>query len=68
MPAQQVPTVVFMNGKPMRHGVVERSYDKLRAIIQLYVLHKQEDRRIVWPSVVPFRSIEQHLHHIHTTT
>ena len=59
MPMQQVPTVVFVNGKPIHHGVVERAYEKLRAIIQLYVLHKQEARRILWPSVVSSSSIEQ---------
>ena len=64
---QQVPTVVFVNGKPVHHGVVERAYDKLRAIIQLYVLHKQEDRRILWPSVVSFSPIEQPDLHMHTT-
>ena len=67
MPMQQVPTVVFVNRKPIHHGVVERSYEKLRAIIRLYVLHKQEARRILWPSVVSFSSIEQPVHHIHTT-
>ena len=46
MPMQQVPTVVHMNDAPVHHGVVERAYEKLRAIIQLYVLHKQEDRRL----------------------
>ena len=61
---QQVPSVVFVNGKPVHHGVVERAYDKLRAIIQLYVLHKQEDRRLLLPSVV---STEHQLHHIHMT-
>ena len=64
---QQVPTVVFVNGKPVHHGVVERAYDKLRAIIQLYVLHKQEARRILWPSVVSFSHIEQPDLHMHTT-
>ena len=42
---QHVPTLVHgPGGSPLHHGVVERHYDKLRAIIQLYVLHKQEDR------------------------
>ena len=64
---QQVPTVVFSKGKPVHHGVVERDYDKLREIIQMYVLHKQEDRRLVWPPVVQFSPIDQHNHHIHMT-
>ena len=32
------------DGRPVHHGIVERCYDKLRAIIQLYVLDKQEAR------------------------
>ena len=45
---QQVPTMVQgADGRPLHHGVVERSYNKLRAIIQMYVLHKQEDRPCV---------------------
>ena len=45
---QQVPTLVQgPSGRPLQHGVVERHYDKLRAIIQLYVLLKQEDRACV---------------------
>ena len=61
---QQVPTVVHMNGRPVHHGVVERAYDKLRAIIQMYVLHKQEDRRLLLPHGVSLSSIEQHMHRI----
>ena len=68
MPMQQVPTVVHINGKPVHHGIVERAYDKLRAVVQLYVTHKQEDRRPLWPLDVSFSSIEQHMHHTHTTT
>ena len=64
MPMQQVPTVVHMNGRPVHHGVVERAYDKLRAIIQMYVLHKQEDRRLLLPHGVSLSSIEQHVHRI----
>ena len=64
MPMQQVPTVVHMNGRPVHHGVVERAYDKLRAIIQMYVLHKQEDRRLPLPHGVSLSSIEQHMHRI----
>ena len=64
MPMQQVPTVVHMNGCPVHHGVVERAYDKLRAIIQMYVLHKQEDRRLLLPHGVSLSSIEQHMHRI----
>ena len=30
------------DGKPLHHGIVERCYDKLQAIIQMYVLDKQE--------------------------
>ena len=45
---QQVPTVVHgLTDRPIHHGIVERSYDKLRAIVQMYVLHKQEDRSCV---------------------
>ena len=65
---QQVPTVVHINGKPVHHGIVERAYDKLRAVVQLYVTHKQEDRRPLWPLDVSFSSIEQHMHHTHTAT
>ena len=32
------------DGRPVHHGIVERSYDKLRAIVQMYVLDKQEAR------------------------
>ena len=42
---QLVPTMVFdEDGKPIHHGTVERHYDKLRSIIQMYVLDKQEER------------------------
>ena len=68
VPLPQVPVVVQRGGKPVHHGTVERAYEKLRAIIQMFVLHKQEDRRLVWPPVVSFSSIEQHMHYIHTTT
>ena len=44
MPAQRVPTVVQRDGQPVHHGIVERAYEKLRAIVQMYVLHRQEDR------------------------
>ena len=44
VPMQQVPTVVQKGGKPVYHGIVERAYEKLRAIVQMYVLHRQEDR------------------------
>ena len=43
MPMQQVPTVVFVNGKPIHHGVVERCYDRLRFCVQRYVVDKQEE-------------------------
>ena len=40
---QQVPTLVKDDdGTPIHHGIVERAYDKLRAIIQTYVLDRQE--------------------------
>ena len=68
VPQQQVPAVVQRDGKPVHHGTVERAYDKLRAIVQMYVLHRQEDRILVWPLRVPFRSIRHHIHDIHTTT
>ena len=48
---QQVPTVVQVDGKPVMHGIVERHYDILRAIIQMYVTDKQEARRLPSPSV-----------------
>ena len=48
---QQVPTVVKVDGKSVQHGVVERQYDILRAIIQMYVTDKQEARRLPSPSV-----------------
>ena len=43
---QKVPCLVGKGGggKPVHHGIVERSYDKLRAILQIYCLDKQEDR------------------------
>ena len=44
---QQVPTVVHRDGQPVYHGTVDMAYEKLRAIIQMYVLHKQEDRFLV---------------------
>ena len=48
---QQVPCVVKVGGHPVHRGVVERSYDTLRAIIQMYVTDKQEARRLPSPSV-----------------
>ena len=49
---QQVPVLVHgVDGKPLHHGVVERHYGRLRAIIQMYVLHKQEDRPCMCLSV-----------------
>ena len=40
---QQVPALVKdEDGDPIHHGSGERAYDKLRAIIQTYVLDKQE--------------------------
>ena len=48
---QQVPTVVKANGKPVHRGVVDRQYDNLRAIIQMFVTDKQEARRLPSPSV-----------------
>ena len=48
---QQVPTVAQVDGKPVMHGVVERQYDILRAIVQMYVTDKQEARRLPSPSV-----------------
>ena len=42
---QQAPTLGRgADNRPIHHGIVERHYGKLRAIIQMYVLHKQEDR------------------------
>ena len=41
---QQVPTVVKYDGKPVQHGIVERHFDSLRAIIQMYVTDVQEAR------------------------
>ena len=48
---QHVPALVRSSGDgPLHHGIVERHYGKLRAIIQMYVMHKQEDRPCVcWP-------------------
>ena len=48
---QQVPTLVRgSDNRPVHHGVVERHYSRLRAIIQMYVVHKQEARPCVcWP-------------------
>ena len=46
VPMQRVPTVVHHDGKPVGHTTVERAYEKLRAIIQMYVLHRQEDRLV----------------------
>ena len=43
--------MVNANGKPVHHGVVERQYDNLRAIIQMYVTDEQEARRLPSPSV-----------------
>ena len=38
---QQVPIVVKgIDGKPVHHGVVERSYEKFQSTIHLYVLDK----------------------------
>ncbi len=43
-----VPALVRgVDGRPVHHGIVERSYERLRAIIQMYVLYKQEDRSCV---------------------
>ena len=40
---QQVPTLVRdEDGDPIHHGIVERAFDKLRSIIQRYVVDKQE--------------------------
>ena len=42
---QQVPALVKdEDGNPVHHGIVERGFDKLRAIVQMYVLDKQEAR------------------------
>ena len=42
---KNVPAIVQgEDDRPVHHGVVERAYDKLRQIIQLYVVEKQEDR------------------------
>ena len=49
---QQVPTVVKHDGKPIHHGIVERHFDNLRAIIQMYVTDVQEAR--ISPSL-PFQ-------------
>ena len=44
----QVPAFVRgTDGRPVHHGIVERSFDRLRAVIQRYVLDKQEDRSCV---------------------
>ena len=38
-PMQQVPTLVRdEDGDPIHHGIVERAFDKLRQIIQRYVV------------------------------
>ena len=64
---QQVPALVRgEDGTPIHHGVVERSYDKLRAIIQLYVLHKQEARTCVLHSpstCIPCTASSVHMVH-----
>ena len=40
-----VPALVKdADGIPVHHGIVERGFDKLRAIVQMYVLDKQEAR------------------------
>ena len=45
IPMKNVPALVMdEGGRPLHHGSVERSYDRLRQIIQMYVLDKQEDR------------------------
>ena len=39
-----VPVVLSgEDGRPVHHGVVERSYDRLRYCVQRYVVDKQED-------------------------
>ena len=54
---QQVPCPVKGDDvRPVHHGIVERCYDKLRAIIQIYCLDKHEVRAygcIMPPSVSP---------------
>ena len=56
---QQVPTVVKLDGKPIHHGIVERHFDNLRAIIQMYVTDVQEARRLPSP---PFSIRACHKH------
>ena len=53
---QQVPVLVKgEDGEPVHHGIVERSYDKLRPINQMFVRFKQEDRVCVCgPAVCTF--------------
>ena len=58
--------MVHHDGKPVGHTTVERAYEKLRAIIQMYVLHRQEDRIVLWPLLVLFRPIGHRIHYIHT--
>ena len=46
---QQVPTIVRDgDGNRVSHGIVERMYDKCRAILQVYVIDKQEDHMYVY--------------------
>ena len=50
----------MLDGTPIHHDIVERSYDKLRAIIQMYVVHKQEDRLCVCGSAIYTPAVRLH--------
>ena len=67
---QQVPTVVRGDdGIRASHGVVERVYDKCRAILQAYVRDKQEDRLYVYMYYMymhmQVRASHNHIYRLH---
>ena len=61
---QQVPTLVRdEDGDPIHHGIVERAFDKLRQIIQRYVLDKQEAHVVcILPAVCTFATRTSYIH------
>jgi len=61
---QQVPTLVRdEDGDPIHHGIVERAFDKMRQIIQRYVLDKQEAHVVcILPAVCTFATRTSYIH------
>ena len=61
---QQVPTLVRdEDGDPIHHGIVERAFDKMRQIIQRYVVDKQDAHVVcILPAVCPFATRTSYIH------